>query len=170
MKRIIVSVFVCLSFSLPLSTRASTPENFVPFEPVHFDAHELSVDAFGFYSERDKSGVDKNTFGIGVGVNYFLTDTIGFSAETYGDAFTTPYLITVSGIYRYAVPEWNLAAYGFAGGGREWEHAPQWLGHLGIGLEFRFTPNLAAFSDIRGVFPIETASHALFRFGVRFKL
>src|SRR5437660_4897425 len=55
MKGIIIVVLVCLSSSFVVwPVRAAEPDNYVPFPSVHFAANELSVDVFGFYSERDK--------------------------------------------------------------------------------------------------------------------
>jgi hypothetical protein len=138
-------------------------------EPVVFEAHELTLDGFGFYACRDKGGADKEAWGYGAGLNYFLTENIGLGADTYADAFTIPYLLNISGIYRFPLPDYNLAPYAIAGIGRQWDHAPQWLFHMGVGGEYRFQQNLGVFAELRGVFPVDTDPYALVRVGFRIR-
>jgi hypothetical protein len=132
-----------------------------------YSSHEASLDAFGFYGSRDKGG-NHDAWGMGVGANYFFTRNIGAGADTYMDAFTIPYLLNVDGIYRFPLKQRGLAPYGFAGIGRQWDHAAQWLGHVGVGIEYRWRPQLGAFFDAREVFPSETQDYAVLRFGFRF--
>jgi len=133
-----------------------------------FHAGELSGDFFGFYGSKDKGGADKSAWGAGIGVNYFLTERIGFGADTYADAFTVPYLLNASVMYRYPIQEWRLAPYAIAGFGRQWEHGAQWTGHFGGGADYRLKDMTSVFAEIRGVFPETTGDYAVFRFGFRF--
>ena len=133
-----------------------------------FEAHELSGDLLGFYSSRDKGGSSTSAWGYGAGLNYFVTDKIGFGADTHADAFTVPYLLNGSAIFRYPLGANGLAPYGFGGVGRQWEHAAQWNFHLGVGLEYRFHQNTGLILDVREVFPDQTKDYTLVRCGFRF--
>lgn len=143
--------------------------------PVHaedplFDVCDLSLDLFGFNASRDKGGADKEAWGLGVGVNYFLTENWGVGADTYADAFTLPYLANGSLLFRYPLGDSMFAPYAFGGFGRQWAHAAQWTGHVGGGLEFRFSGPTALFADVRWVFAEETKDYSVVRFGLRFRL
>ncbi len=129
--------------------------------------NELSLDVFGFGATSDKSGADHSAWGPGVGLNYFVTQFIGFGADTYSDAFTTPYLLNGNAIFRYPFDGTGVAPYAFGGFGREWTHAAQWLGDVGAGVEYRFTAKTSVFSDFRGVFPGQTRDYGVWRFGFR---
>ncbi|HLX71015.1 MAG TPA: hypothetical protein VKV04_15420 [Verrucomicrobiae bacterium] len=134
-----------------------------------FSAHEASFDLFGFYGSRDKGGSSSSAAGPGVGFNYFFTQNFGIGADSYADAFTWPYLLNANGIFRYHIPGVCAAPYAFAGFGREWWHAPQWMGDVGGGIEYRPEHrNAGLFVDVRGVFPTETKDYAVVRFGIRF--
>lgn len=138
-----------------------------------YRAQEPSLDILGFYASHDKGGGSSSAAGPGVGFNYFFTQYLGVGADTYADAFTLPYLLNANGIFRYPIPRTCIAPYAFAGFGREWWHAPQWMGDFGGGVEYRLnqiggmrTP-IGLFVDARGVFPTETRDYAVVRFGFR---
>jgi hypothetical protein len=132
-----------------------------------YSSHEGSVDFFGFYGSRDKGG-NRDAWGMGAGFNYFFTQYLGVGADTYMDAFTVPYLLNGQGIFRYPIKGTAIAPYAFGGFGRQWTHAAQWLGDIGVGAEYRFQPCMGAFFDAREVFPTETRDYAVLRFGFRF--
>jgi hypothetical protein len=142
-----------------------------------FTANELSLDAFGFYSSQNKDG-GSSAWGPGAGINYFFTQNFGIGTDTYADAFNSPYLLNVNGIFRYPICRSYVAPYLFAGFGRQWEHEPRWTGDVGGGLEYRLsrqirpdlTPQVGLFVDARGVFPTEAGNFAVLRFGIRFTL
>jgi len=134
-----------------------------------FPANDLTFDLYGFTASRDRGGADKEAWAPGVGVNYFITRNLGFGADTYADAFQLPYQVNASAIFRYPLPELALAPYGFAGAGRQWDNRAQWLGHLGAGVELRFSERFGIFADIREVFPDKMADSTVFRFGFRVK-
>jgi outer membrane protein W len=135
-----------------------------------YTANEGSVDVFGVWGSRNKDGGVADAWGPGVGANYFFTENIGAGLDTYTDGIRLPYLLNLSGIVRYPVPQIPpLAAYGFGGIGRQWEHAAQWTGHIGVGAEYRFKSHTGAFVDVREVFPASTQDYTVFRFGLRFK-
>jgi len=147
---------------------ASADPFYIP-QPVVFTAQDFSVDVFGYHGGREKSGADHDAYGYGVGVNYFITENIGVGAETYADAFTVPYILNLSGIYRFPLAEYNVAPYLFTGLGRQWEHAPQWVFHFGGGAEYRLRQELAGFADLRGVFPVDTDPYIMLRIGIRLR-
>jgi hypothetical protein len=134
-----------------------------------YSANEASLDLFGFYGSRDKSGHKGDAWGIGAGGNYFFTENIGAGLDTYADAFELPYLLNASGIYRYPIRDTAFAPYGFGGFGREWTHAAQWMGHVGLGIEYRMQHQTGVFLDAREVFPSETKDYAVVRFGFRLR-
>ena len=132
-----------------------------------YNCNELSMDVLGFTASKDKGGGDHQVAGPGVGVNYFFNEYLGVGADTYADAFTVPYLLNGNVIGRFPINRTPVAVYGFGGFGREWWHAPQWLGDVGAGGEYRFWTHTGAFVDVRGVFPGETSNYWLLRFGFR---
>jgi hypothetical protein len=136
-----------------------------------FSGGEMTLDTFGYWGSRDKDGNSKGAWGPGIGASYFFTDNFGAGVETYNDAFTLPYLLNVNGTFRYPVSISGivLSPYAFAGVGRQWNHAPQWLGHVAAGIEYPVRPEISVFTDVRGVFPTETKNNAMIRFGFRFK-
>jgi hypothetical protein len=161
-----------LFFTFILAGLAATQAR-AAIEPVTFDSQELSIDAFGFYGSLDKGGGDNSAWGYGVGINYFITQNIGVGIDTWADAFEAPYLLDFNATFRYPLTEYNLenlAPYGIAGLGRQWEHAPTWFFDFGAGAEFRLQQNFGVFADLRGVFPVDRDPYALLRFGVRFRL
>ena len=78
-----------------------------------YPPNEFSLDLFGDYATRDKSGHSGDAWGLGLGANYFFTRNLGIGADTYADAFQVPYLLNGSVIYRYPLMETGLAPYGF---------------------------------------------------------
>jgi len=135
-----------------------------------YTADEGSVDLFGAWGSRNRDGHSSDAWGPGVGANYFFTQNIGAGVDTYTDGIRLPYLLNLSGIFRYPIPQIPpLAPYGFGGIGRQWDHAAQWTGHIGVGAEYRFRPHTGAFVDLREVFPADTKDYTVFRFGLRFK-
>jgi hypothetical protein len=161
MKKLKALAMVAMASLVTFSAQRSTASDL-------YSGHEGSLDLYGFYGSRDKSG-HGDAFGPGVGFNYFFSQYWGAGADTYADAFNTPYLLNGSVIFRYPIGETRFAPYGFAGFGRQWEHAAQWTGHLGVGGEYRFNHRTGFFADIRQVFPDNTTDYTVFRFGFRIK-
>lgn len=140
--------------------------NFAPGTGT-FSDQELSLDLFGYTASKDKGGGDHQAWGPGVAGNYFFTQYLGAGGEVYADAFEPPYLINALGEVRYPIQELSLAPYAILGIGRQWAHAPQWLGHFGGGLEYRFCPKTGVFVDARRVFAANSPDYTLIRFGFR---
>ena len=137
---------------------------------LFFDEREWSFDLFGTYAATE-SGLYDDGFGGGVGVNYFFTRYLGVGIDGYWwDGSPAGVVSSISGslIGRLPMDELHLAPYVFAGGGGHFNSVDQASGHAGLGLEYRFTPNFALFSDGRYVFTDETNDFGLIRFGVRF--
>jgi hypothetical protein len=128
----------------------------------------LSYDLFGAYATRDKDGNGDNTWGPGVGVNYMIGENFGVGVDTYTDGIRLPYMLNVSAIYHFA--SWNsLEPYALAGFGRQWKYAAQWTGHLGGGAEYNLKMGPSVFLDGRVVFPGDTGTYGVIRFGVRLR-
>jgi hypothetical protein len=150
---------------------------------VHYDqgdyyrASELSVDAFGTaslgeWTLKHLSGdrIRHNTkFGVGAGVNYFITRNIGIGGDAYSENTTGAFIDSASAslILRLPLGQSGFAPYAFGGGGRQFDMAEAWFAQAGAGMEYRFTPNVGVFIDARGVVPKETKYYGVARFGVR---
>jgi hypothetical protein len=133
--------------------------------------------AYGWTYDRNRRGISDHYWGGGVDGQYFPLQYLGFAIE--GDFFNEipgdTFGSTVSGnvIFRYPLdnksPNLHLAPYGFAGVGglfnsgtsfseafengvrfRRSRHSENSvLGDFGGGLEYRFTPHIGLFSDVR---------------------
>ncbi|MFN7140553.1 MAG: hypothetical protein ACK4UN_14540, partial [Limisphaerales bacterium] len=64
--------------------------------------------------------------------------------------------------------QWQVAPYIYGGFGRQWQHVGQWTGHIGGGVEWRATPEMGVFFDVRQVAADKTRDFTLYRLGVRF--
>jgi hypothetical protein len=126
----------------------------------------LSYDLFGNFATHDKDGDDGNALGVGAGVNYFFSDSMGIGLDTYTDGIRLPYMLNASFIYRF-VTDGTISPYAFAGIGKQWDHASQWTGHLGGGAEYNWRSGMGIFLDGRFVLADETSNYGLFRLGVR---
>jgi len=116
---LIATLAICAATTVRADGSFADHFTYAPASAV-FSPRELTFDLFGSYVTRDKDGADKDAWGIGAGLNYFITENIGAGIDTYADAFETPYLLNFSGIYRYPIHDMGLAPYGFAGFGRQW--------------------------------------------------
>ncbi len=168
-KRTVLTVVLGLWAACAANAQNSLQDRFT-FLPggSSFAPNEWSMDLFGYHASRDKGGADRGAWGPGVGVNYFMTDYVGLGADSYSDAFTLPYLLNGSVELRYPFREIGLAPYVYGGAGRQWDHAAQWLGHMGVGLEYRFNPTTGVMLDVRHVFAENRPDYTMVRFGLRF--
>lgn len=139
---------------------------------------ELSIDLFG------SASVGKHTIdhlsgsrirhdsrgGAGAGVNYFFTRNVGVGGEAYSENTDGVFVdsASVNLIVRFPLGQGGFAPYAFGGGGRQFEGAKAWFAQAGGGLEYRFTPRIGAFVDVRFVLPDETKYYGVGRLGVRF--
>ena len=132
-----------------------------------YRANELDLDLFGTYATHDRFGNETDRGGGGLGLNYFPNKYVGIGADSYLEEWRWPYRVNGSLIVRFPLGQSGLAIYGLGGGGREWKYVPQWTGHAGGGLEFRFNPYTGIFADARRVFPENTPDYTLARAGLR---
>jgi hypothetical protein len=138
--------------------------------PDAFRAQEWQLDLFGIYASRDRNNFSEDTWGIGIGGNYFFTDKLGLSLDSYVADADWPKHIDTSFIGRYPLYErfhLSLAPYGFVGFGRQFFDQGQWTAHIGAGAEYRINHTTGVFLDVRGVFADRSADFTVWRFGVR---
>jgi hypothetical protein len=147
---------------------AQAPRSSATFEGAIFHPHELSLDLFGTWATRDRRYGADDRAGAGVGVNYFITEHFGVSADTYLERVTWPTHLDLSVVARWPFEAWRLAPYGFAGGGRQWRHGSQWTAHVGGGADFRIMRQGGVFADARRIFTERAPDFTLVRFGLRF--
>jgi len=144
----------------------------------YYRSSELSVDAFGTgslgeYTLQHLSGprVRQDVrFGVGAGINYFITRNIGIGADAYSENTTGAFIDSASAslILRLPLGQSGFAPYAFGGGGHQFDMAQMWFGQFGAGMEYRFTPHVGVFLDARGVLPNETKYYGVARVGLRF--
>lgn len=136
--------------------------------------NEWQIDLFGTYAFSESTNArlfGDHAFGGGVGVNYFFARYFGVGVEgqyldTQGDGLGTTALNV---FYRYPIGNW--APYLFLGGGiifnannidkdnfaDEFDRDDRdnndvlFEGHGGLGVEYRFTPNVGVFTDARWI-------------------
>ncbi len=128
-----------------------------------FTSQELSLDLFGSYynpegqfNELFETSIKHGWWGGGAGLNYFITREIGletdFNMSAHGGKIVDYWVGNV--VLRLPIGNSGLAPYAMGGGGRmigneatgqEW----QWMYGGGVGLEMRFNPVTAIFSDAR---------------------
>ena len=136
------------------------------FQPAYAQKN-ISYDVAGVFATQDKDGDGDNALGLGLGINYFFHENMGVGLDSYAAGIDWPYLLNASFIYRFSSLK-PVTPYGFAGFGRQWQHAPQWMGHLGGGVEYAFASGRSIFGDARWVLPDSTGSYGVLRVGVRF--
>lgn len=122
-----------------------------------FRGNEIQVDAFGsgaFY----KNG--RPGWGGGLGLNYFFSRYIGIGVEqglvgrnNNGSNSYTEWNTLGNLFLRYPICSWNLAPYVMVGGGAFYgTNQGIGVGHVGGGLEYRFSENVGIFSDARWMY------------------
>lgn len=141
-----------------------------------YTPQELSLDLFGTYSAGERriedlfeTNIRHGEWGGGVGLNYFFTREIGIGGDIkIGDNrgnFVDQALGSL--IARLPIANSGFAPYIFGGGGRGFDPAWEWLGHAGVGAEYRFNPATGIFIDSRYVWADKTPDRILFRAGLR---
>jgi hypothetical protein len=141
-----------------------------------FTAQELSLDLFGSYlaGERGiehlfKTDIRHGYWGGGVGLNYFLTREIGFGVDTSFSNHPGRAWDHVLGhlILRLPIESAHLAPYIFGGGGRGISPDWEWVYDAGVGLDLRFNPTTALFTDARYIWADKTVDRLQIRAGLR---
>ena len=143
-----------------------------------YRANELSLDLFGSYQHPEHKlshlfQTDIRNHGVwggGIGVNYFFTKQVGIGADMNIPNNDGAFVDQVQGSLIARVPIGNsgFAPYVFGGGGRGFDPVDEWLGHAGVGGEFRLNRMTGVFVDGRYVWADRSSNRALFRAGLRF--
>jgi len=153
---------------------------------------------FNYYGNNNFPGISgRPAWGGGLGINYFFSRYIGLGLEQdlYGrqpgqnnvvDAGYTRWATIGNLFLRYPICSWNLAPYLMIGGGANYGTTPrivaqgrqlgtynsgQGFGHVGGGLEYRFTENIGIFSDARYIYSGVAGlanNNLMWRYGLRF--
>lgn len=135
-----------------------------------YNAQELSLDLFGSYKNPEgefhdlfNTGSDHGFWGGGAGVNYFFTSNLGigtdFNASDKPSGAGGAIDYWVGNLYlRFPLGNSGLAPYIYGGGGRGISPIWQWVYGGGVGLEYRFNPNIGIFSDGRFLWSHESTS------------
>ena len=199
-KYIITGIMTAITAtSVMAGTPVASKEVVAIEDPCLFRDNELQLDVFGlgdFYrGGADISG--RPAWGGGLGLNYFFSRYIGVGLEqsvygrnskgngAQGNDFGYTRWATIGNLFlRYPICSWNLAPYLMVGGGANYgnvgggyvggtpnKNAGQGFGHVGGGLEYRFTENIGVFSDARYLFSGVTGlnnNQLLWRYGLRF--
>lgn len=153
---------------------------------------------FNYYGFQNTPGISgRPAWGGGLGINYFFSRYIGIGLEQdiYGrqpgennlsDAGYTRWATIGNLFIRYPICSWNLAPYIMIGGGANYGNTPrvvgggldiqsytagQGFGHVGGGVEYRFTENIGIFSDARYIYSGVAGlanNNLMWRYGLRF--
>ncbi len=124
-----------------------------------YSANELSLDLFGSYNNPEgkftdlfETNIRRGNWGGGAGLSYFLTRNLGLGADFNMSSKTEGNLVddVVGDLYlRLPLGNSGLAPYLVGSGGRGMYPVYSWLYGGGVGLEMRFNPTTAIFSDAR---------------------
>jgi hypothetical protein len=141
-----------------------------------FTGQELSVDLFGTYMAAQdgienifETNIKHGDWGGGVGLNYFLTRSLGLGGDINIGSNAGEFVDQALGsvILRLPIESIGLAPYIFGGGGRGFDPEWEWLADAGVGLELRWNPMLGVFSDARYVWAEKTNDRLMLRAGLR---
>jgi hypothetical protein len=141
-----------------------------------FTAQELSFDAFGSYLAGERkfnklfeTNIRHGTWGGGVGLNYFFLRELGLGVDMNIPDNGGNFIDSVSGslIGRFPLGQSGWAPYIFGGGGRGTDPTWEWLGHAGVGMEYRFNPGTGIFVDGRYIWHDKSYDRLLLRAGFR---
>jgi len=142
----------------------------------NFTANELSLDLSAIYTAQEEriedlfeTNIRHGKWGGDVGLNYFITRYIGVGVDA---AMPDNHGNLVDEVLGSLILRWPFecpafAPYIFGGGGRSTEPQWEWLGHAGVGIEFRFNPAVGVFADGRYLWLDHTSDRLLLRAGLR---
>ena len=145
----------------------------------NFNGQELSLDLFGSYighegnlSDLFQTDAAHGVWGGGAGLDYFFTRSLGIGVDSTISDFdggNWRFNNVLGDVYLRLPLGDRFAPYLIASGGRGITPVWQWVYGGGVGLEFRFSPKVGLFSDVRFLWSHEaTALNTLgARFGVR---
>jgi hypothetical protein len=141
-----------------------------------YSAQELSLDLFGSYINPESrlpklfdSNIRHGFWGGGVGLNYFLLENVGVGADVNLSDHPGRIVDQALGdvILRLPVGDTGFAPYAIGSGGRGISPIYQWVYGGGVGLEYRFNPELGLFSDSRYLWADRRGDRLLIRAGFR---
>ena len=149
-----------------------------PYLGELYRAEETSFDLFANGSVRQESIEHPSGFrtrddlelGAGVGLNHFFTRNFGLGGEVYSESLKGSFIdnASINFIGRLPLGTGGFAPYAYAGIGRQFDPIELSFAQLGAGVEYRFTPEVGVFSDVRYVLTDGAADHGLIRVGLRF--
>jgi hypothetical protein len=150
-----------------------------------YTANELSLDLSGSYIAPEhhlgdlfKTNIRHGRWGGDAGLNYFFTRNFGLSGDIQMSNDGGPFVDQALGnlVFRWPIDPSGFAPYIFGGGGRGFDnpfpngegHNPwEWLGDLGVGMEYRLNMVTGIFTDARYIWGDKTGDRILFRAGLR---
>ena len=141
-----------------------------------YTANELSLDLFGSYTAPEEkfsklfeTNIRHGDWGGGVGLNYFFTRELGIGTDINASDNRGNFIdmIDLSLIARWPFEPSGFAPYIFGGGGRGTDPEWEWLGHAGLGFEYRWNPATGIFVDGRYIWHETTFDRVLLRAGIR---
>jgi hypothetical protein len=142
-----------------------------------YRAEETSLDLFATGSVRQESIDQPSGFrtrddlelGAGVGLNHFFTRNFGLGGEVYSESTKGSFIdnASINFIGRLPLGESGFAPYAYGGIGRQFDPLELSFAQVGAGMEYRFTPDVGVFSDVRYVLTDGAANHGLIRVGLR---
>ena len=169
MKKYIVTGLVAVVAASTALAGTESKKVVVPVEePCLYRDMEFQVDAFGtgaFYRSGNPG------WGGGLGFNIFAFRYIGLGVEqmVVGNNNGTEWGTIGNLFLRYPICSWNLAPYAMVGIGKLYGTGESvGIGHVGGGLEYRFTENIGLFADGRWVYSPQIDGGVLARTGLRF--
>lgn len=156
-KHIINSVLAIAVLTTAAFAGTDNKKSVVVEDSCNFRSNELQLDLFGagaFY----KNG--RPGWGGGLGLNYFFSRYVGIGVEQdlvgRNDNGSSSYAEwgTLGNLFlRYPICSWNLAPYAMVGGGAFYGTSKGiGVGHVGGGLEYRFSQNVGIFTDARWLY------------------
>lgn len=140
-----------------------------------YQAGEFTVDVASTYTVAQPDGLLSDTlqhgkFGVAVGGTYWFKQYFGIGLDAVlvdvnrtGGAFVD----SASASLTARLPLGNFAPYAVGGAGRNFE-TDEFTTHAGVGLEYRITQRLGAFTEARYTWQKQAADTLQFRAGVRF--
>lgn len=132
--------------------------------------------AHGLFLTPDSDRKD-DTFGGGVNVDYFFTSVVGTQlSASWADPGTDEiwHNYTLDLVLRAPIESAYIAPYVLGGGGVILEDSSDFLGRVGVGLEFRPMANLGIFTDWIYSFPgggggeNDSEDYQMIRAGIKF--
>lgn len=172
MKKYIITGLVAVVAASTALAGTESKKTVIPVEePCKFRDMEFQVDAFGtgaFYRAGNPG------WGGGLGLNVFAFRYIGLGVEqmVVGNQEGNTEWGTIGNLFlRYPICSLNLAPYAMVGIGKLYGTGESaGIGHVGGGLEYRFTDNIGLFADGRWVYSpqFDNGGGVLARTGLRF--